>query len=197
MKKITLLGDGVLSGPTGFGDTLINLLIARRPDLPLQSFQFGQDGSTLASMLRDAPFHIIGKAPDVVVLGGGYSDLAAGTDPLAAVKVLEDLTALLLSKTAAVLCIANLAEAFLSGREGLPDAAGTFNRALSRMPAMRVKVLDLDARARSFLERHREGPGEKRALHNDWNRLTGLGRLLLAEAAYAEVAPLLTGPASR
>jgi hypothetical protein len=181
VKNLVFCGDGVLCSPEGYGDLLVELLTLRRPAAAIQSFVRGEPELTTESALRDAPA-LIGKAPDFVLLGVGHADMLRGEDPARALARLRDLVQLLLLKTHAEVALASLCTAFLPAEAR--EAAAAFNAGLADLSGPRVRVADLDAPVRAFLEAHRRGEGEKRALHVQALRPTSMGRLLLAYAAW-------------
>ena len=184
MKKIIFWGDGLLAGLHGYGELLENHVFLHHPRADVSMSVLGRDGATLADALREAPLHAIGKDPDLLYLAFGHSDLAAGREPEEVLRGFQDLTALLLQKSHARLCVAGLVPAFFP--EGsLRERCRTVNRGLrDAAAATRVSVIDLEAKVESFLREHRESPGDQRALHLDSGRLTPLGQLHLAHHAY-------------
>jgi len=190
VKKIIFWGDPLLTGPAGYAELLGNHVFLHYPraDLSLAAIPAapasGDAGvSTLSDALREAPLHAIGKDPDLLYLGFGDADLAAGRAPGEAARLLQDLVTLVLQKTHARIALTRVVPAFFP--ESLRDACQAFNRRLDSLAAPRVSILDLDGRVEAFLREHRESPGDQRALHVDTTRLTPLGQLLLAHHAFA------------
>ena len=187
VKNLVFCGDGVLCPQDGYGDLLVELLTLRRPAASFHSFVRGEAELTTEGALRDAPA-LIGKAPDFVLLGVGHADILRGDEPALALARLRDLVQLLLIKTHADVAVASLCTAFLPAEAR--EAATAFNADLPDLvdrtstAGARVRVADLDAPVRAFLEAHRRGGGEKRALHVQSLRPTSMGRLLLAHAAW-------------
>ena len=179
-------GDGLLCPPDGYGEGIVELLVMRRPDAAVKSFHPGEESLTLEAALRGAP-SLIGKAPDLAYIALGAADALRGTDPDEALSSLRALLQVLRLKTTAHLAVANVCTAFLPS-EARP-AAAVFNAGLAALAAggedaTRLTLVDLDGPVTAFLEAHRRGPGEKRSLHAQPLRLTSMGRLLLARAAF-------------
>jgi hypothetical protein len=181
VKNLVFCGDGVLCAPEGYGDTLVELLTLRRPAASFRSSVRGTAEFTTEDALRDAPA-LIGKAPDFVLLGVGHADALRGEDPARALARLRDLVQLLLLKTQADVAVAALCASFLPTESRA--AADSFNAGLAELVGPRVRVVDLNTPVQGFLEAHRKGNGEKRALHVQALKPTSMGRFLLAQAAW-------------
>lgn len=185
MKNLVFYGDGLLCPPEGYGEAVIELLVTRRPGALFKSFHSGEEQLALEGALRGAPA-LIGKAPDIVVVGLGAVDLLQGADPDLACERLGALVNLLLLKTQARVALTTVCSSFLPA-EARPAAAG-FNAGLRGLAASagdRVVVLDVDAAVAGFLDAHRRGGGEKRSLHAQPLRLTSTGRVFLSNTVYA------------
>ena len=191
MKKLVLYGDGFLCPPGGYGESLIDLLVMRRPEAAFTASLPGEEGLTLETALhRDVPL-LVGKAPDFMHVCLGTVDMLRGVDPAEAFASLESLVQVLLQKTLARLAVATLCEAFLP-----PDArpaAVEFNLALPALLGDRLEIIDLNSPVNLFFERHRRGTGEKRSLYEGARdgappRLTSMGRVFLSHAAYGQLA---------
>ncbi len=197
MKNLVFCGDGVLCPQEGYGETLVELLTLRHPAASFRAFLRGEEEMTSEAALREAPA-LIGKAPDFVLLCVGHADLLRGGDPDRSLGKLGELAQLLVLKTQARIAVSSLCTAFLP--EEFRPAAAEFNAglaALGNQAGPRLRVTDLDAPVRAFLEAHRRGAGEKRALHVSPLRPTSMGRLLLAHAAWDALALEEFFPASR
>jgi hypothetical protein len=189
LKKLVLYGDGFLCPPGGYGESLIDLLVMRRPEAAFTASLPGEENLTLEASARDLPL-LVGKAPDFMYLGLGAGDMLRGADPADAFAALESLVQVLLQKTRARIAVANLCEAFLP-----PDAraaAVEFNFALPGILGERVQITDLNAPVNIFFDRHRRGSGEKRSLYEGARdgvppRLTSMGRVFLSHAAYGQL----------
>jgi hypothetical protein len=184
-----MYGDGFLCPPGGYGESLIDLLVMRRPEAAFSASLPGEEGLTwVVALQRDVPL-LVGKAPDLLYLALGAQDMLVGTAPSEAYASLEALVDVLTQKTRARLAVANLCEAFLP-----PDAraaAAEFNRSLPDLIGDRVELIDLNAPVNVFFERHRRGSGEKRSLFEGARegappRLTSMGRVFLSHAAYGQ-----------
>ena len=185
MKKIIFWGDGVLAGPSGYAEILSDLIFLNHPGAQVITFAYGGE-NPLQSAQSEAPLHVIGKAPDLVVLGFGHNDLLAGATPEDIGKTLLSLVELLLQKTHADICLSNLISSFF------PEAAekqkcAYFNKILQDIDKERVKTLDLEQEMMRFLKVYQRGGGEKRSLHQGNGKLTLFGRLFLAQSAYAMI----------
>jgi hypothetical protein len=184
VKKIILWGDGILSGPSGFGELLLNHIFLHHPRADVAVSTYGGEHAGLQDALRETPFHVIGKAPDLVVLGFGYADLAAGKEPEEIARLLGSAVSLVEQKTSARICLLSLVSSFFSEEEDRAKCHAV-NLLLRSLPTARALVLDLETPVEAFLAEHKRSPGEKRALHLDNSRLTLLGRLFLAHHCYA------------
>lgn len=193
VKKIIFWGDGILSGPSGYGELLENHVFLHHPRAAVSMSIQGRDGSTLAEALREAPLHAIGKDPDLLYLGFGHSDIAAGRTQGEIGRAFQDLIGLVLQKTRTRICLSGLIPGFFSEDEERLRCHAV-NRTLLSLggspggpvgPGSRVAFLDLESKVEDFLREHRESPGDQRALHLDPSRLTPLGQLFLAHQAYS------------
>ncbi len=190
MKKIIFWGDPLLTGSAGYAELLGNHVFLHYPradlslaTIPAASTHGEAGGPSLSDAFREAPLHAIGKDPDLLYLGFGDADLAAGQTPDEAARLLQDLVTVVLQKTHARIALSQVISAFFP--EALRAACQAFNRRLQTLAGPRVTLLDLDGRVEAFLREHRESPGDQRALHVDTGRLTPLGQLLLAHHAFA------------
>lgn len=182
VKKLVFYGDGLLCPPSGYGEQLVDLCVLRQPGAVFQSFHPGEENLLLETALKGAPFHILGKAPDLVYLGLGNADLLQSSDPHAMISTLDALLQLVLQKTRAQVAFTPAFEAFLP-EAGQRERAQVYNAGLPALAGERVFFLDLNARIGDFLEKHRQGSGEKRALHQRPLELTSMGRVFLSQAA--------------
>ncbi len=184
MKNLVFYGDGLLCPPEGYGEGVVDLLVTRRPGAAFKSFHMGEESLTVDAALRGAPA-LIGKAPDTVVVGLGTADLLQGASLSAMLEPLGALVQVLLLKTQARVALVTVCSAFMPEASRAPAAA--FNASLQDLAGMageRVTVLNVDDVVNTFLEAHRRGPGEKRALHSTALRLTATGRALLSHSVY-------------
>jgi len=184
MKNLVFYGDGLLCPPEGYSEQLMDGLVLRHPEAALQSFHPGEQHLTLEAAFKGAPFHVIGKAPDFVFLGLGTADLLQSAEPSGMRANLEALLQLIQHKTRAHLAFTSVCEAFLP-EESQREKARAYNAGLSALAGNgeRVSFLDLNSHANAFLEKHRRGAGEKRALHVLPLQLTSMGRVFLSHTA--------------
>lgn len=189
MKKIILWGDGILAGPSGFGELLIAHHFLHHPRADVSVSAHGGEQASVDSLVKEAPFHVIGKAPDLVLFGFGYADVAAGRTGAETAKALGTAVSLTLQKTGARICLALLVPS-LFPEEREREACRAANAGMRGLASERVTTLDLERPAEGFLAEHRAGSGEKRALHIDTQRLTVQGRLVFAHHCY----PLVPWP---
>ena len=182
MKNLVFYGDGLLCPPEGYGEQLVDLLVLRHPEVSFQSFHPGEMHLTLDAALKGAPFQVLGKAPEFVYLGLGHPDFLKPADPNALYSSLESLVQLILQKTRAKVAFTSVCEAFLP-EESQRDMASVYNRRLPSLANDRVLFLDMNSSVNAFLEIHRRGPGEKRALHQQSLQLTSMGRVFMSNMA--------------
>jgi len=97
-------------------------------------------------------------------------------------ETLESLLQLILLKTRAQIAFTSVIEAFLP-EESQREKAAVYNSSLSSMTGERLLFLDLNTSVQAFLEKHRQGIGEKRALHVLPLQLTSMGRVFLSHSA--------------
>ena len=187
MKKIIFWGDGILSGPSGFAELLANHLFLHHPRADVSTSLYGGETEGWQDAVQKTPLHVIGKAPDLVVLGFGYSDLAAGRTPEEIALMAQGVITLMLAKTQSRICLLALVSSFFAG-DSDRERCLALNRQLRELVGPRVDLVDVETRVERFLAEHKQGAGEKRALHLDRNRLTPLGRLFLAHHAYHLIA---------
>jgi hypothetical protein len=183
VKKIIFWGDGVLAGPYGFAELLLNHIFLHHPRAEVSTSIYGGEAETWQDAARNAPFHVIGKAPDLVLLGFGYSDLAAGRKAGEIESVARGAVALMVQKTQCRVSLLPLIASFFAG-EDMREECRAFNRHLRSLAGPRVDYVDLETRVEHFLAEHQMGAGEKHALHMEADRLTPLGRLFLAHHAF-------------
>ncbi|GEM_PF-1462587 len=183
MKKIIFWGDGLLAGPSGYADLLAHHLFLHHPQADVSTFIYGSDLATWQDAVRETPLHVIGKAPDLVILGFGGADLTAGKSPEEIVPSAQAVLNLILHKTQSRVCLLSLVSSFFPEGAGR-EACHAVNRKLRELASDRVSWVDLETRVERFLNQHRQGPGEKHALHLDSARLTPLGKLFLAHHAF-------------
>lgn len=187
LKNLVFFGDGLLCPPEGYGEAVVELLITRHPDVAFKSFHLGEERLTLEAAQGVAPA-LIGKAPDLAVIGLGAADMDEARPPEASLEKLAALVQLLLSKTQTRVAVATVCAAFLPS--AARATAAEFNAGVRMLPGTfpggdRVRVLDLDAAVDGFLEAHRRGAGEKRSLHVSALRPTSMGRVFLSNTVYA------------
>ncbi len=186
MNKIILFGDGILAGPHGFGELLLDFLFVHHPRAPVSTALYGDKGTDYARVLREAPFHIIGKTPQLVVLALGQADVLSDKPVPAILEEVRHIVSLVETKTTARLYLGNVCSAFFAGEEHWGKAE-QLNRGLAELSIARGGLLDLESCAKDFLEEHSAGSGEKHSLHANNHSLTSLGRLLLARFAYRNI----------
>lgn len=183
VKKIIFWGDGILAGPSGFAELLLNHIFLHHPRADVKPFTYGGELEGWQDAAKNTPFHVIGKAPDLVVFGFGYTDLAAGRAPEEIAQVAQGVLTLVQQKTESRVCLLSVVSSFFA--EGPDrDRSRDLNRRLKDLAGPRVDFVDLEGRVERFLAEHKQGAGEKRSLHLDLNRLTPLGRLFLAHHAF-------------
>ncbi len=183
MKKIIFWGDGILSGPSGFAELLVNHLFLHHPRADVSTSLYGGETEGWQDAVKNTPLHVIGKAPDLVVLGFGYSDLGAGRTPDEIALAAQGVITLMLGKTQSRVCLLALISSFFPEGEDR-ERCHALNRRMRELIGPRVELVDIDSRVERFLAEHKQGVGEKRALYLDRNRLTPLGRLFLAHHAF-------------
>jgi hypothetical protein len=183
VKKLVFYGDGLLWPPEGYGEQLVDLLVFERPAETFQSFHPGEESLSLEKALKGAPLHLIGKAPDFIYLSIGAADLLQGHSPDSSLAELDHLLRLLQQKTRAQIFFPSLCTPFFP--EEIRAQALAFNAGLPDLVRKAgANFLDLDFPACAFLDRHRQGKGEKRALHQGPLRLTSMGRVFFSQTAF-------------
>jgi hypothetical protein len=183
VKKIIFWGDGILAGPSGFAELLSNHIFLHHPRADVSTSLYGGESSAWHDAVKETPLHVIGKAPDLVVLGFGYTDLAAGKTPDEIAQMASGVVTLMLQKTQARICLLSTVSSFLV-EDAERERCHALNRHMRDLSGPRVNLVDLEGRVEWFYGEHRQGPGEKHSLHLDRNRLTPLGRLFMAHHAF-------------
>lgn len=183
MKKIIFWGDGILAGPSGFAELLSNHIFLHHPRADVFTSLYGGEQAGWNDAARETPLHVIGKAPDLVILGFGYTDLAAGRSADDIALAAQGVVNLMLQKTQSRICLLSMVSSFFA-EEADREACRALNRRYAMDADARVSLVDLDSKVEWFFREHRQGPGEKHSLHLDRNRLTPLGRLFLAHHAF-------------
>ncbi len=186
MKKIVFYGDGILRPPSGYSEQLIDLLVFHHPLASFQSFHLGEECLTLDSALKNAPFHVIGKAPDLIFLALGNTERLQQEAISLSLEKLHTLIHLFTLKTKAKIVLTSLCSAFYS--EASRDDVLAYNVGMQKIALLpQLQWLDLDSAVHTFLEKHRLGMGEKRALHQGPMALTSMGRVFLSQTAYSQL----------
>jgi len=183
MKKIIFCGDGILAGPSGFAELLLNHIFLHHPRANVSTSLYGGESETWQSAAKNTPFHIIGKSPDLAVLGFGYADLSEGRTPEEIASIAQGMINLVLQKTQGRICLLSVVSSFFP-EPADREKCHVLNGRLRELAGPRVDFVDLEGRAERFLLEHKQGSGEKRSLHLDASRLTPLGRLFLAHHAF-------------
>ena len=185
MKRIIFWGDGILAGPSGFAELLSNHILVHHPRADVKTYLYGVEATLWQDVAKETPLHVIGKAPELVVLGLGYADLAAGRSPEEIAQAASGVITLMLQKTQARICLLSTVSGFLVGdaRE-ICQSLNRRMRELSESVGARVDWIDLESPVAWFFNEHSQGAGEKHSLHLDASRLTALGRLFMAHHAF-------------
>jgi hypothetical protein len=183
MKKIIFWGDGILAGASGFAELLLNHIFLHHPRANVATSLYGGEAETWQAAAKNTPFHVIGKSPDLAVLGFGYADLNEGRSPEEIATVAQGMITLILQKTQCRICLLSVVSSFFA-EPADREKCHVLNRRLRELAGPRVDFVDLEGRAERFLLEHKQGAGEKRSLHLDSSRLTPLGRLFLAHHAF-------------
>lgn len=186
MKKIIFWGDGILAGSAGFAELLSNHILVHHPMADVKTYLYGAEATVWQDVSKETPLHVIGKAPDLVVLGLGYADLAAGRSPEEIAKAASVVISLILQKTQARICLLSTVSGFLVGDER--ERCQALNRLMRELAGPRVDWVDLEPPVAWFFNEHSQGAGEKHSLHLDAHRLTALGRLFMAHHAFHLIA---------
>ncbi len=193
MKKIIFWGDSLLAGSNGFAELLSLHIFLHHPQANIVTSIYGGGPVTWQETLPEAPLHVIGKAPDLVVLGFGSADLMLGKTPEVVWTDAQTSLALMLQKTHSRICLISLISSFFM-EEQEREACRAINDRMRALAVNRVEWIELDAPVENFLIQHRQGTGEKHSLHLDNTRLTPLGRLFLAHHAFRLISwPGLSG----
>jgi hypothetical protein len=143
---------------------------------------YGGEAETWREAAKNTPFHVIGKAPDLAVLGFGYADLIEGLSLEEILASAQAMLTMILQKTQSSVCLLSLISSFFSEEDR--EKCHALNMRLRELAGPRVEFVDLEGRVERFLAEHKQGSGEKRSLHLDTKRLTPLGRLFLAHHAF-------------
>jgi hypothetical protein len=187
VKKIIFWGDGLLAGPTGYAELLAHHIFLHHPQADVSTSFYGDEHATWQDAFSLTPLHVIGKAPDLVVFGFGGTDLSAGKSPEEIRDLAQSALTLILHKTQSRVCLISMISSFFPQGAGREDCHAV-NLKLRELATDRVSWVDLESKVEGFLDLHRQGPGEKHALHLDNARLTPLGRLFLAHHAFDLIA---------
>ncbi len=187
MKNLLLFGDGVLFGPDGFGDYLIAQFFLAQPAAVYTFNCHGRDELCWDEALEMAPFHILGRAPQGIVLGLGHSDIHL-LRPMD--QVFCDLSALLdliVGKSQATIYLCQVCPSLFAGDEEKLERVSAYNSRLVEKQNSRIKLMRFSDAVEDFLSQHRKGRGEKHSIHSQWNRLTILGRILFANILLSQI----------
>lgn len=178
--RLVLYGDGLLTPPHGFGELLLDALLLKAPALAWQASLQGSEDLGVEKAFHEASWRLLGKAPQEAILALGATEIQKGAKAKDLLPWLQELLQLIHNKTQAEIALVTLPLAFFpegSARE----EAGFWNAALAELDSGVIACFDLNAPVQAFFREHRESLGEKRALHVAANRLTMLGKLLLAQ----------------
>ncbi len=192
MKKLVFLGEELSFGKDGFGELLHSHLILSAPQFSFELSSFSDNEMTYEKAFTSVPVHVIGKAPDLVLLALGYNDLLSEKPVDSLKKSLLDTLNLILDKTRASIMVTNLCSAFFQGNTQLLDRCREFNQICGEVSnTERITGIDVDTPTIRFLDEHRLGKGEKRSLHIDGPHLTILGALLLSRIIAGKIQEFL------
>lgn len=186
MKRIIFWGDGLLCGKEGYGELLGDHIFLHHPRTDINLALHGTPGIELKEAMREAPFHIIGKDPDLLFLAFGHSDIALRLRSNYVLKIITEVANLVLQKTRAHICIPTLMSSFFYQGD-FRDRCDEVNGEILKMGMQRVTIMDLNKKVQEFLEEHRQSQGDIKALHIDSERLTSLGQLFLSHHAYLQM----------
>ncbi len=178
--RLVLYGDGLLYPPHGFGELLLDALLLKAPSLAWQASLQGSDDLGVEKAFHEASWRLVGKAPQEVVLAFGATEIEKGAKAKDLLPWLQELLHLIHSKTQAEIALVALPLAFFSEGPEREEAAN-WNASLAELNSSVIDCFDLNTPVQAFFQEHRESLGEKRALHLAPNRLTMLGKLLLAQ----------------
>jgi hypothetical protein len=181
LHKLIFIGDTLFQGQSGYQELLISQLVLFDPRSALDVLTFPGPGAAFHEILKQAPMHIIGKSPDLVLIAAGYSDVMGESALLEIKERLDSVFNLLKDKTNAEILSVNLCTAFFKGDPIRLARCEFINAILGCYQGFsRYRLVDADAQAAKFLEAHHSSTGMKVALHKEGPVLTGLGALLLA-----------------
>lgn len=196
MKKIIFWGDGLLVGTTGYAELLAHHIFLHHPQANVStSIIHGATPATWRDVLRDAPLHVIGKAPDLVILGLGGADLSLEKSPEEIAHHAQAALNLMLQKTQCKVVLLSVVSSFFA-EDAQREACHSLNHRLRELAVDRITWVDLESQVEIFLNQHRQGLGEKHSLHLDPARLTPFGRLFLAHHAFELISWPDLNPAS-
>ncbi len=189
MNKTLCIGDSLFFGKDGYGVLLESQIILHNPRLSFEIFCYTKEQLGFADILKDAPFHIIGKAPQVLLLAMGYDDLASKAPEEQIKESVQNSIQLLLDKTQAFIILPNLSTAFFKGDETRLYRCIKINEIFTESGKnfSRVALLDINTITNNFIKLHAQSRGTKRALYSEGPRLTSLGALLLASSVFDEL----------
>jgi len=179
-KRLVLYGDGLICPPDGFGEIFLDHLLMMAPGASWQSSIQGSETLSLKQALSEISLHVIGKAPQQLLLAFGAGEIAMGQAPENLAKYLEEMLHLVTTKTQSQVALLSLPEAFFPVGETRQSAV-KYNRILASLAKPGIYHLSINPAIESFLAQHRESLGEKKSLHFAPNRLTTLGKLFLAQ----------------
>jgi hypothetical protein len=188
LHKLIFIGDTLFQGQSGYQELLISQLVLYDPRSALNVLTFPGPGAAFHQILEQAPLHIIGKSPDLVLIAAGYSDVMGASD-LSEIKVsLDAIFHLLKDKTNAEIFLVNLCTAFFKGDSIRLARCEYINAILGCYKGFSgYRLVDADSQAAKFLEAHYSSAGMKMALHKEGPVLTSLGALLLARLVAEDI----------
>ncbi|MFC1585090.1 SGNH/GDSL hydrolase family protein [Fibrobacterota bacterium] len=188
MKKLIFIGDDLSLGKNGYGELVRSHLLLLEPGSENEVIFFSDNEMTYEKAFSQLPLHVIGKAPEVVVLALGHHDLVIRGSLEDMVNPLTETINLILDKTQASVLVVNLCSPFFVGNEQVYARCKDFNRVCAEISNNnRVCQVDIDTPAEEFLSEHRLSKGEKMSLHAEGPRLTILGALLISRTVAEKI----------
>ncbi len=190
MKKLVLAGDSLMHGPGGYASLLESMLLYSCPQTQYLFESVKQHCENVEAFLEHGIPIVLGRAPSLIYLGTGFNGMDAPHSSQYLLEKTEEALSTLKRKSDAQIFISNWVSEFYRGNSYLHQRCLDFNGGLKQIcEELKIQLIDIDSPAGEFLQSHRSGKGEKRALHREGPNLLPMGAYLISSIVANSLIP--------